>query len=37
LNSQFGYASAMATMLLVFSLLLAVLTFRVTRRERLEY
>lgn len=37
LNSQFGYASAMATMLLVFSILLAVLTFRVTRRERLEY
>lgn len=37
LNSQFGYASAMATLLLVFSLLLAVLTFRVTRRERLEY
>jgi N-acetylglucosamine transport system permease protein len=37
LNSQFGYASAMATMLLIFSLLLAVLTFRVTRRERLEY
>ncbi|GAA5026799.1 carbohydrate ABC transporter permease [Actinopolymorpha pittospori] len=37
LNSQFGYASAMATMLLIFSLLLAVLTFRFTRRERLEY
>jgi len=37
LNSQFGYASAMATMLLVFSILLAALTFRVTRRERLEY
>ncbi|GAA2759208.1 carbohydrate ABC transporter permease [Actinopolymorpha rutila] len=37
LNSQFGYASAMATMLLIFSLLLAVVTFRITRRERLEY
>ncbi|WP_020574295.1 carbohydrate ABC transporter permease [Actinopolymorpha alba] len=37
LNSQFGYASAMATMLLGFSVLLAVLTFRITRRERLEY
>ena len=37
LNSQFGYASAMATMLLVFSILLAVVTFRITRRERLEY
>ncbi len=37
LNSQFGYASAMATLLLVFSILLAVLTFRITRRERLEY
>ena len=36
-NSLFGYASAMATLLLVFSILLAVLTFRVTRRERLEY
>lgn len=37
LNSQFGYASAMATMLLIFSLGLAVVTFRITRRERLEY
>jgi N-acetylglucosamine transport system permease protein len=36
-NSLFGYASAMATLLLAFSVLLAVLTFRVTRRERLEY
>ncbi|GAB3409560.1 carbohydrate ABC transporter permease [Flindersiella endophytica] len=36
-NSQFGLASAMATFLLVFSLLLAAVTFRLTRRERLEY
>jgi N-acetylglucosamine transport system permease protein len=36
-SSQFGLASAMATLLLVFSLLLAALTFRLTRRERLEY
>jgi N-acetylglucosamine transport system permease protein len=36
-NSQFGLASAMGTMLLIFSLLLAALTFRITRRERLEY
>jgi N-acetylglucosamine transport system permease protein len=36
-NSLFGYASAMATMLLIFSLLLAVVTFRVTRREKIEY
>lgn len=36
-NSQFGYASAMATMVLIFSLVLAAVTFRATRREKLEY
>ncbi|MBM7785332.1 carbohydrate ABC transporter permease [Tenggerimyces flavus] len=36
-NSLFGYASAMATMLLIFSLILAVVTFRITRREKIEY
>lgn len=36
-GSEFGYASAMGTMLLVFSVLLAIVTFRVTRQERIEY
>lgn len=37
LNSQFGYASAMGTTLLVFSLILALITFRLTRRDEVEY
>jgi N-acetylglucosamine transport system permease protein len=34
---QFGYASAMGVALCILTLLLAGLTFRVTRRERLEF
>lgn len=37
LNSQFGYASAMGTMMMVFSVVLAMLTFRLTRRDKIEY
>lgn len=36
-NSQFGYASAMGTMLLVFAVIFALLSFRLTRREHIEY
>ena len=36
-NSQFGYGSAMGTMLLLFSILFAIVTFRVTRRDQVEY
>ncbi|MCP2306338.1 carbohydrate ABC transporter permease [Actinokineospora globicatena] len=35
--SKFGYASAMGVALFVLSLTFAVLTLRVTRRERIEY
>lgn len=37
LNSQFGYASAMGTMMMIFSIVLAMITFRLTRRDRIEY
>lgn len=36
-QADFGYASAMATMLLLFALIIALATFRLTRRERIEY
>lgn len=36
-NSQFGYASAMGVVLCLLTLLMAALTFRVSRRERLEF
>jgi N-acetylglucosamine transport system permease protein len=36
-NSQFGYASAMGTMLLIFAIIFALLSFRLTRREQIEY
>jgi len=37
LSSDFGTASAMGTMMLIFSVFLALVTFRITRRERIEY
>lgn len=37
LNSQFGYASAMGTVMMLASVALALVTFRVTRREEYEY
>ncbi|MGD7705883.1 carbohydrate ABC transporter permease [Microlunatus sp. Y2014] len=37
LNSQFGYASAMGTMMMLASVALALVTFRLTRREQIEY
>src|SRR5690606_14073182 len=36
-NSQFGYASAMGTVMMLASVALALLTYRLTRREELEY
>jgi len=36
-NSQFGYATAIGVTLLALTLLLSVITLRVTQRERLEY
>jgi N-acetylglucosamine transport system permease protein len=35
--NKFGYASAMGTIVFLFSLLLAIVTFRVTRRDLIEY
>jgi len=37
LNSQFGYASAMGTMMMLASVALALITFRLTRRDKIEY
>ncbi|HEY8790164.1 MAG TPA: sugar ABC transporter permease [Actinopolymorphaceae bacterium] len=37
LNSQFGYASAMGTLMMLASVVLALVTFRFTRRERIEF
>lgn len=36
-NSQFGYASAMGTVMMLGSVALALLTYRLTKREELEY
>ena len=36
-NSQFGYASAMGTVMMLGSVALALVTFRLTKREELEY
>ena len=36
-NSQFGYAAAMGTVMMLASVALAVVTFRLTRREEMEY
>lgn len=37
LYSQWGRASAMGVSMLVISLIFALVTFRMTRRERIEY
>jgi N-acetylglucosamine transport system permease protein len=36
-NSQFGYASAIGVALLALTLVLSILTLRLTQRERLEF
>lgn len=36
-SSEFGYASAMGTMLLIFAIIFALVSFRLTRRENIEY
>ena len=36
-NSQFGYASAMGTVMMLGSVALALVTFRLSKREELEY
>ncbi len=36
-KGQFGYACAMGVALAIFTILLAALQLRITRRERIEY
>lgn len=36
-NSQFGYAAAMGTVMMLASVALALVTFRLTRREEMQY
>lgn len=36
-NSQFGYASAMGTVMMIGSVVLALVAFRLTRREEVQY